>query len=334
MKRYSPFLVVLAAFFFGLGTYLIGSIQKGGEFKVVNFASFFCLFSLITGFICVTFHSLFSNRQFSNLTSAIKDNFLTFIFLGPIGTGLAYYFVVDGMSSYSDNEVKAATAGILLQFDLVSCVIIGIYFLREKITSWQWIGIIISFIGATIMLYNGKTNSGSNGSFLDLNVLKVLTGALLFGVSIACVRIYSIPAKLHALQITWLRLFGAIIMILFILFIEHFIVYPNESFLNNLMIFQKSIVIRPNMLLEFLVLSVTNFYIGFWFISIATKKMASWKVAAILRLIPFFTILVELILRGPEEVLDQLWKYGIGTVLVFTGIFLIDLHRIKMLKKK
>lgn len=284
-----------AAFLYALGTVLAKRFNSSFQTLELSLALIFA------GFLFVTIHVLVQ-RGSNFLRTVTRNDILSFVIIGPLGTALAFFLVLDGTRS---PDLSSSIAGLLLQVDILPCLILGFLLLKEEISLNQWIGLGFTVIGAIIFLIKGNTFDGFK---LSIKAVEVILGGCLFGVGIVYGRI--LRRRLDSLTITWVRLGSAVITyLLFTPFISF------RSFLD----------IGTNELSLIGVYSFTNFYLAFMLITHSAKHVQSWEIGSILRSMPIFTTLLAFIVF--KERIDGI--LSLGTLFILVGIFIVERQSFK-----
>ncbi|SHK49382.1 DMT family transporter [Tepidibacter formicigenes] len=291
---------LIAAFLLGAGVVLLKFLNSNLSPLMIS------TYSILLGFILMTIHILIT-KQNDFKKFSLKKHGLGFVFLGPLGTGLALFLAITGLQ-----KVNASTGGFLIQLDIVACIILGVILLKEKIKLNHWIGICLTLIGALSLSIDF---SNINEISFSTSSICVAVGGFLFGVAIIGNRLMN--EEFNALELTWLRLAGA----LPVLMISSFIAYKDIN-----------IIISSIKLLDiwWMVYAVSNFYLAYILLAKASKLIESWKIGAILKLIPFFTLFLSFILLNEELNLILI----LGSLFIISGILVIDIELFMKIFKK
>ena len=215
--------------------------------------------------------------------------------LGLSGVTLLYLFQFIGISL-----TTAATAGVLINTNVIFIALLSFFTLKEKINKTITIGILISFAGVIIVI----TSQSSNGA-IQLSYEFIL-GALLVMLSALCWAIYSIIGK-HLLKdydsisiTTTAFLWGTLFYIPFL-----------PAVWNS----WTSITIPGWGAIIYLALVCSVFgYLGWYY---ALKHIPASKAAVYLNLIPLFTILLALLFGEIPT-----YYFLIGAALIIYGVYL------------
>ena len=215
--------------------------------------------------------------------------------LGLTGVTLLYIFQFLGISL-----TTAATAGVLINTNVIFIALLSVLILKEKLTHKTISGILLSFIGAIIVVWSRSTDTSI--VFSDIFII----GSILVILSAFCWAVYSIIGKklvtnYDLVEITTTAfLWGTV----FYLPIIPYIVTAGTA-------------ISPlgwgAVLYLALICSVFG-YLGWYY---ALKHVPASKAAAYLNLIPLFTILLAVMFgETPSPI------FLIGAGLIIYGVYL------------
>jgi drug/metabolite transporter (DMT)-like permease len=98
-------------------------------------------------FLCLLIVLLF-NKAKSEIGSLSKQKWGTFILLGFL-----FYATTQGASFVALYYLPAVTVNLIWSFSSVAVALLGIIWLAEKPTRFQWIGILLALLGAAIYFY-------------------------------------------------------------------------------------------------------------------------------------------------------------------------------------
>lgn len=101
----------------------------------------------ILAFVCMLVVLLFNDAKIEIKQLPAKEWGL-FILLGFL-----FYAITQGASFLALAYLPAVTVNLFWNFSSVLVALLGIYWLSEKPTSFQWIGILIALVGAVIYFY-------------------------------------------------------------------------------------------------------------------------------------------------------------------------------------
>lgn len=67
--------------------------------------------------------------------------------------GVIYYAITQGTQFIALDRLPSATVSLFLNFSAVTIALLGMVFLKEYLTGWQWAGVAVSLVGAVIYLH-------------------------------------------------------------------------------------------------------------------------------------------------------------------------------------
>jgi drug/metabolite transporter (DMT)-like permease len=70
-----------------------------------------------------------------------------------VALGVVYYAITQGSQFIALDRLPSATVSMFLNFSAVVVALLGSALLRERLTTAQWIGVIVSLVGAFVYLY-------------------------------------------------------------------------------------------------------------------------------------------------------------------------------------
>ncbi len=101
----------------------------------------------VIAFICLLIVLFFHNAK-SEIATLTKEKWMKFILLG-----ILFYAVTQGASFVALNYLPAVTVNLIWSFSSVAVALLGIVWLGEIPSSFQWLGILLALIGAMIYFY-------------------------------------------------------------------------------------------------------------------------------------------------------------------------------------
>jgi drug/metabolite transporter (DMT)-like permease len=215
--------------------------------------------------------------------------------LGLTGVTFLYIFQFMGISL-----TTAATAGVLINTNVLFIALLSVLFIHEKLTRKRIIGILLSFTGAIIVIWSRSTD----GTFIVSDIF--IIGSILVVLSAFCWAIYSIIGKkllkdYDMVEITTTAfLWGTIFYLPVIPYLSSS--WTHISLLGWGAVFYLAVIC-----------SVFG-YLGWYY---ALKHIDASKAAVYLNLIPLFTIFLALIFG---EVPSPFFLVGAG--LIIYGVYL------------
>ncbi len=70
-----------------------------------------------------------------------------------VALGVIYYAITQGTQFIALDRLPSATVSLFLNFSAVTIALLGMLFLKESLTGLQWVGVILSLLGAVIYLH-------------------------------------------------------------------------------------------------------------------------------------------------------------------------------------
>jgi drug/metabolite transporter (DMT)-like permease len=77
-----------------------------------------------------------------------------------LSLGILFYTLTQGAQFLGLAFLPAVTVNLLLSFTSIIVALVGIVWLNERPTSWQWLGIMLSISGAVVFFYPVDLNTG------------------------------------------------------------------------------------------------------------------------------------------------------------------------------
>lgn len=237
-----------------------------------------------------------------------KNDWWKFILAGSIGLFLFIFLFITSLKYGNPIDIS-----IIMTLPPVFVILIGVIFLKQRPTIIEYVGVVVSFIGAAIVILDGaKGHSGSNN----------LLGDLLAVASTLCYAIYLVtlekPTKSYKpiTLLRWVFLFSAI-PALFLLFAH----LQNEPILHT----TKAV---PWIEIAFILFCVT--YAAYFLVQPAIKDIGSELVSIYQYLLPVFAT-ISAVLMG----LDRLkWLQVVAMIIIVGGMVLTNIGKHRRLKKE
>lgn len=135
---------------------------------------------------------LFFNRQWTSLRSLSKGQWMRLLFLGVL-----FYALTQGASFVALAYLPAITVNLLWSFSSVTVALMGIAWLAERPTRFQWFGIILATLGA-LVYFLPVSIPGSQ----FVGVLAALVGVLANAGSSILGRAVNRSGEIHPLGVT------------------------------------------------------------------------------------------------------------------------------------
>lgn len=210
--------------------------------------------------------------------------------LGIIAYNLVLYSALDYTSSTNAALVSALNPGVMVIFSII--------LLKEKISWFQILGIIISLFGVLVVL-----TGGSMGEIFNMEYNK---GDLMMLIAVAVWTLYSIIGRRLSSKISPITV-TAVSALLAIIMMTPFAI--NEGININ--------EISSLAVIGILYMGVFASVCSFVFWNIAIKEIGASRAGIFLNLIPVFTAIISWTL-GEKATGSQ----AIGGILVFSGVYL------------
>lgn len=208
--------------------------------------------------------------------------------------------------------VKYATAtisAVIIATIPLFVPMVAYFALSEKLKKINIIGIIISFIGITVMMVNKD---------LTLNASPFGVSCLFLAVGSAV--IYSIMLKILAEKYSAFTIVATQNLIGVILFLPIFLVFDYQSF----------ILVKPNaeLISSLVLLSFFASSLAFVFFTIGTREIGVSKTAVFSNIIPVFTAIFSYFILSEYFNLNKI----VGMIIVLFGLFFTQIGRLKKFK--
>ncbi|TGL87711.1 EamA family transporter [Leptospira congkakensis] len=272
-------------------------------FEVIGFKEIFrnyntepeiaALFGVGFAFIIVTPYFLFSQKRQSKVITTIKRDGLI-LALGTISNaiGIVLYY-------YALKQTDLGPSAILIKTTVLYNVLLGVFFLGEKLKSREVFGIAIAILGIYMI-------STLQGQIKLISAFCILLSAFLFAIQSYMIKKY-IP-EILGLEYAYLRLFLlTIFFFLYSLYIGSFYI-PKVSVIIILGLF-----------------SLLGYFLGRAFYFEAHNHLPISKLNATLLIEPIFLMFVGILFM--KEPVDGQKLIGAGLILL--GLYLIVFHKKK-----
>ncbi|MGQ9454491.1 MAG: DMT family transporter [Armatimonadota bacterium] len=229
----------------------------------------------------------------------IPKQHIALIAIGALGIGGNYVMYIRGIQS-----TTASAANVVVQFEVVSLVLLGHLVLKEELTSAKIAGMVITFSGVAVALWNGENLYALLSSENFFGNLLILIAAPLWAV-------YGIVQKILAD-----RGFGVLLSLTHMFLLASVITLPVAAAGFDIHgPFSSSVIVA------LIVVCVFGTALAYVMIGKGLEILDASTAGVITCLLPIFTILnARIFLR--EEVSPLL---GLGVVLVVLGIFITGL---------
>ncbi|MCG6143207.1 MULTISPECIES: DMT family transporter [Leptospira] len=272
-------------------------------FEVIGFKEIFrkyqlepeiaAFFGVGFSFLVVTPYFLISKRRRFKVTTTIKrDGFI--LTLGTISNAIGivlYYFAL--------KQTDLGPAAILIKTTVLYNVLLGVFFLGERLRKTEVFGIAIAILGIYMI-------STLEGQINFLSTFCILLSAFLFAIQSYMIKKY-IP-EILGLEYAYLRLF---LLSLF------FLVY--SLYIGSFHVPEISIIVTLGLF------SLLGYFLGRAFYFEAHNYLPISKLNATLLIEPIFLMFVGILFM--KEPFDEQKLAGAGIIL--TGLYLIVFHKRK-----
>ncbi len=225
--------------------------------------------------------------------SNVKKHWKDGLIVGGInGVGVTFFF-------FALSLLEASTMAFLVRFSTIFTVILGVLLLKERLTRYELIGILVAVGGALLINYN-------NGTYTTIALIAALAAALAIASHQIVAKIF--VKRIHPLHLVNIRVLFTTVILFAITF-----------FTSNMQPVPLNII--PILLIVAGVLGV----LGFVFFYKSLELIDVSKAAVIRTLDPFFVVIYSFILFRTFPNVQEL----LGGILIVAGVIIIVLkHRI------
>ncbi|NPV67330.1 MAG: DMT family transporter [Anaerolineae bacterium] len=141
--------------------------------------------------------------------------------------GVIYYAITQGTQFIALDRLPSATVSLFLNFSAVTIALLGMVFLKEHLTGWQWVGVAVSLVGAVIYLHPIGFPAAQ-----AVGVIAVVSGMLANSVSSVLGRAVNRGGALPPLVVTAVSMgIGVLLMLALGLAVEGWPVLTAQSWL-------------------------------------------------------------------------------------------------------
>ncbi len=282
-------LLFLTTFAWGVGF----PISKVGIHYIPPFTFAFIRFFITS----ILFMIIVSNRG-NNIINNLKKHFIGLSVMGLSGITIYNFFYL-----YSLKFTLASNSVLIASFNPIITTIIAAIFLKEKISGYMWIGIVVSLFGVMTIISRGSLSTIEHLSF-NIGDLFMLTATFLWA-------IYSVVGKTvinsigHSQSVALSTLLGTIYLIPFVFMegsIKQIASYP--------LIAWGSIM--------YMALVATFFAFSVWYKGV--EKFGASKTSIFVNLVPVFGVLASSFML--HEHLHTV--VILGGILVITGVLITN----------
>jgi len=242
-------------------------------------------------FLIVTPYFIFNKDKRTSVILTIKSNG-HILFLGTFfnSIGIVMYY-------YALRISDLGPSALLIKMTVLYNVILGIFFLNEKMRGPEFLGIILAISGIVVI-------SSLEGQILVSSAIIILISAFFFAIQSYMIKRYI--EKIDGMAFAYLRLL--LLSIFFIVYI----------------IYSKSwVLLSPLLALSLGFFSVLGYFLGRAFYFEAHNHLPISKLNSTLLIEPVFLLVIG-VLFMKEPISD---KKIIGTVLIMTGLYLLIFHK-------
>lgn len=219
------------------------------------------------------------------------------------GLGLLYYTITQGSQFMGLVYLPAITFSLLLNFTALIVAILGIPMLKERLTRFQWIGMVVFLLGVFVFFYPVLIPSGMAFGFL-------IAGIHVFATSFSSIvgRYVNRAGAIDALTVTVISMgIGSLILLAAGVLVEE---TPRLDMTGWLIILWLAVV-------------NTAFAFTLWNHTLRTLTAAQSSIINNTMLIQI-AVLAWIFL---EETVN--WQEGMGMALVAAGVLLVNLRRVQ-----
>lgn len=282
-KNISYLYALFAAFLWGSTAGVVKLLLLGlGNLQVLFFTNLFAFFGLAS--------VVFFQKKKAIIQTYTKRDYITFIWMGFLGTFLYTFFLFTGLGL-----LPAQEAFIINYLWPVMVVIFAALILKEKITGRKIFAIACSFFGIIIVITKGNFESLQFSNLLG--AVSAALGALVWG-------IFSVLGKKQNYEgftsMMFFYLFGTLFAFIAVLLFSSIPHISLQQFAGLL----------------WLGVFVNGLAFVFWFL--ALKHGDTAKIANIIFLTPFLSLLYIYFLTGEQILVSSI----VGLVVIVAGNFI------------
>jgi len=214
-----------------------------------------------------------------------------------IGIGFVGITIYHNALNYGQRTVPAGVASFLIATAPLFVAVLAFLFLNERLSRWGWIGVLVSFGGASIIALNG-----SNGLALNADALLVLCAAIAQGIFITWQKpLLNRYSGLHiASYAIWAGTFFMLI------YVPGFVEAVQTA--------------DPSATLAIVYMGIFPSVVAYLCFSYALQYMAAARAASFLYLVPVLATFIAWIWVGEIPTIVSL----IGGVFVMIGVVMVN----------
>jgi drug/metabolite transporter (DMT)-like permease len=296
-RRLATVWTFFAALIFGLGVVLARLL--GGALDA-SLVALVCLSGgglLLAGWLALRGVSLAATAR-----ALSRADWWNLLLLAVVGTALPLLCVVAGFP-----RTSAVTGGFLMQLNGVAALLFAVLLLGERIRLRQTLGIALLLFGSGLIVLAGGSAGGVLAGGSGLGDLLVALGAV--GIGFGYIPAKRLAERVETLPVTALRLLVGAASIAPVVVVE-------------LIVNRQGLLWRPTLGVVLVVLPlyiVSNFCLAYLSQQEGLRLLQAWEVAAIMQMVPLFTVVFALVLLGERvnawQVFGGLLALGGGLVV-------------------
>jgi len=258
--------------------------------------------------VCITFLILIVLKR--NWFSKIyKKDITSIFFLGFFGV-LVYHFGLN----YGEQYITAGAASLIIATSPVYIVILAAFFLKEKLTFFKFLGIILALFGVIIISILGKQDET-----IQIQTAFAAIAVLIAAIVSACYTIVGkkLLSRYNGLSLTaYAILFGSIILV------------PLSIFNSSLIKEVSNMQFVTWFAVIFLGVFSTVIGYGIWFMALEIKTAS--EISVYLYVIPVLSTIASYLLFHDSITIF----FILGGILVIIGLLLVNMKQKNSINKK
>lgn len=234
-----------------------------------------------------------------NLKLITKQNFWFLFVCGMLGN-----FIPAFLFTLSETQLSSSLAGILNGLTPFFTLLVGVFAFRNRPGFLQYVGVLVGFFGASILVTNGNFSSFGN---INLYALLIVLATFLYGINTNVIRFRL--TGLNGVQITSL---------------VFFLVGPFAGIILLFTDIQPVIeaeLLWPSLLATF-VLALFGSVISLFVFNNLIHKTGAIFASSVTYIIPVFAVMWGLV---DKEVISPIYMYSLLVILV--GVYLSSLRK-------
>jgi drug/metabolite transporter (DMT)-like permease len=258
--------------------------------------------------VCVSFLILIVLKR--NWFSKIHKNDIPSIFLLGFFGVMVYHFGLN----YGEQYITAGAASLIIATSPVYIVILAAFFLKEKLTFFKFLGIILALFGVIIISILGKQDET-----IQIQTAFAAIAVLIAAIVSACYTIVGkkLLSRYNGLSLTaYAILFGSIILVPLSIF--------NSSLINEV----SNMQFVTWFAVIFLGVFSTVIGYGIWFMALEIKTAS--EISVYLYVIPVLSTIASYLLFHDSITIF----FILGGILVIIGLLLVNMKQKNSINKK